>query len=322
MGVMLVATALSGRVGRLIGAGAALALELSGLSLQAKENLSSAAGACDQTTQAAERACTEGARSDFFFALGTCANLKNAQQRQACIRDANSDLSASQSDCQDRQRARQNVCQALGQSPYDPEINPADFVAQIDNPYYPLRPGTTFVYRSDKTSSTSTETVTRETITILGVTCVIVTSTDVGADGQLTGETRDYFAQDVRGNVWYFGEATAEFDHGVPVSTEGSWKAGEDGAKPGIVMPAPLEIGRTYREEFLLGTAEDLARIEALKEPVKVQYGAFDTALKTFEFSTLDPDTEDKYYVREVGQVLGVDRETGEREELVSIRHE
>jgi hypothetical protein len=32
---------------------------------------------------------------------------------------------------------------------YNPIINSADFVAKVDNPYFPLKPGTTFIYQGE-----------------------------------------------------------------------------------------------------------------------------------------------------------------------------
>ena len=163
--------------------------------------------------------------------------------------------------------------------------------------------------------------VTRRTKKIAGVTCVVVH--DVGhVDGRLEEDTFDYYAQDRAGNVWYFGEDTAQYANGVVVGVEGAWTTGVDGAKPGIVMPAVPRIGTTYRQEFLLGTAEDAAEARSLTDPVRVPYGSFGKSLRTREFSPLEPDAvEAKYYVKGVGQVLTVDLTNGEREELVRIIH-
>lgn len=163
-------------------------------------------------------------------------------------------------------------------------------------------------------------TVTHRTVTILGVRCVVVRDTAV-EDGEVQEDTEDYYAQDRAGNVWYFGEATAAFEGGVPVSNAGAWIAGVAGAKPGIIMPAMPRPGLTYRQEFALGAAEDVGRVEALGQGVRVPFGRFSNALQTFEFTPLEPEVkENKFYVPGVGQVLAVDLETGAREELVSIK--
>ncbi|MDX6668131.1 MAG: hypothetical protein QOK04_1511, partial [Solirubrobacteraceae bacterium] len=104
-------------------------------------------------------------------------------------------------------------------------IHPGDFSARVDNPYFPLRPGTTFRYRGVKDDKPSTEifTVTRATKRIMGVPCVVVHD-DLFLSGKLGEQTVDWYTQDTRGNVWYFGEATRELDvKGRTTSTEGSW---------------------------------------------------------------------------------------------------
>jgi hypothetical protein len=101
----------------------------------------------------------------------------------------------------------------------------------IDNPYFPLQPGTTFVYegRTEKGNEHNEVYVSSETRAILGVTCVVVSDT-VTVDGNLEEATLDWYAQDRQGAVWYFGEDSREFENGAVVSTAGSWEAGVDGA--------------------------------------------------------------------------------------------
>src|SRR5689334_22566742 len=119
-------------------------------------------------------------------------------------------------------------------------FDPNNFVSKIDNPYFPLKPGTTFIYRgeTDGTPTRDVMTVTHQTKEILGVTTTVVHDR-VYEDGVLTEDTFDWYAQDEDGNVWYFGEDTKELDeNGNVTSTEGSWEAGVNGAEPGIVMLA------------------------------------------------------------------------------------
>ena len=275
------------------------------------------AGACDRTTAAAAQACAKGAVADYDVAQGACANFNDAGARDRCLRQAATDFRDATDLCGEQRQARAGVCRALGQAPYDPTIRPAEFTTNITNPYFPLRPGRTFVYRAPH--SVVTVRVTNQTIKIQGVTCRVVRDTNL-VDGKVAEDTFDYYAQDRQGNVWYFGESTAEFEHGIPVSVEGSFKAGIDNAKAGIIMLANPRPGTTYRQEFSLTVAEDLARVEALGVRVKVPYGSFDNALRTFEFTPLEPDAKErKFYVPGVGQVLTIDLETGEREELVRV---
>src|SRR5262245_41263074 len=137
-----------------------------------------------------------------------------------------------------------------------PAFDPANFVSGIDNPYMPLQPGTTFVYKTEATGELVTFVVTEQTKVIAGVTCVVVHDTST-VDGELAEDTFDYFAQDKAGNVWYFGEDTKEYEDGKVVSTEGTWHAGVDGASPGIVMEANPQVGDAYNQENAPGVAED-----------------------------------------------------------------
>jgi hypothetical protein len=135
------------------------------------------------------------------------------------------------------------------EGPYAVTIDPDDFVEGVDNPYFPLVPGTTLVYEGETGEGLERidDTVTHETKVVMGVTCITVHN-QARLDGELIEETYDWYAQDVEGNVWYFGEDTTEFEDGVPVSTAGSWEAGVDGALPGIIMPVDPQVGDSYRQ--------------------------------------------------------------------------
>jgi hypothetical protein len=146
--------------------------------------------------------------------------------------------------------------------------------------------------------------VTHRTKQILGVTNTVVED-KLYLDGKLGETTLDWYSQDRQGNVWYFGEDTKELDrHGKVTSTEGSWQAGVNGARPGILMPAGPSVGASYRQEYYKGHAEDHFRILDLSAPVTVPYRAFGNALLTKEWTPLEPGGFDrKYYVRGIGQV-------------------
>ena len=211
----------------------------------------------------------------------------------------------------------------VGDETYDPVINPADFVTQIDNQYLPMTPGTTFVYdgESEDGKERIEVEVTHETKEILGVTCIVVRDR-VWIDGELVEDTFDWFVQDKDGNVWYLGEDSKEYEGGKVVSTEGSWEAGVDGAKPGIIMKGNPQVGDAYRQEYYEDEAEDMAEVLSLDESVSVPYGTFDNCLKTQEWTPLEPDVvENKYYAPGVGVVMEVAVEGGsERVELVEVR--
>src|SRR4051812_20762391 len=142
-------------------------------------------------------------------------------------------------------------------------LDPAELTRQIDNPYWPMKPGSRWVFReTDAEGSVSRVVVTvlDETKRIMGAQARVVHDR-VTQDGELAEDTFDWYAQDADGNLWYLGEDTTEYENGKPKTKEGSWQAGVDGALPGIIMPANPEVGMTYREEYYKGHAENTAEI-------------------------------------------------------------
>jgi hypothetical protein len=181
---------------------------------------------------------------------------------------------------------------------YAVKIDPADFGAGVDHPFLPLTPGTTFTFDG---AEKVVVTVTDDAKVILGVPVTVVRD-QVLVDGALAEDTFDWYAQDRDGNVWYFGEQTAEYENGKVTSTKGSWEGGVDGAQPGIVMLADPRIGDSYRQEYLAGEAEDLAKVTGIDGSISVPYGAYEQVLITEEWTPLEPDVrERKTYARGVG---------------------
>jgi hypothetical protein len=279
---------------------------------------------CHQTAQAALTSCRAAAESDYWVGLGKCDNLSHPAARQSCRNQAQADLNDARQSCDQQDDVRLDACLRLGPAPYDPVIDPSNFVARVDNPYFPLTPGTTFVYEGQTQQGFEHDefAVTHHTRTILGVRCVEVHDT-VTTDGQLTEDTLDWFAQDRDGNVWYFGENTHELEDGLITTIEGTFMAGVNGDKPGIIMKAHPAIGDFYRQEFSLNNAEDFAETVGLTQTVHVPVGTFHNCLKSKETTPLEPDLlEYKFYAPGVGNVLTVDARTGDRGELVRIRQQ
>jgi hypothetical protein len=192
------------------------------------------------------------------------------------------------------------------------------YTAQVDNPWFPLKPGTKYVYEGSKDGQPGRDVmmVTNRTIAIAGALCRVVDDR-LYLRGRLAERTSDWYTQDRKGNVWYFGERTAELDaHGRVTSTEGSWQAGIDGARAGVVMPARPRLGASFLEEYWKGHAEDHAQIAGLfGTPTR-------TAVLTKEWTPLEPGVIDhKLYVRGVGEVLEETVQGGrEHFALVSVR--
>ena len=194
--------------------------------------------------------------------------------------------------------------QSAPSCPKPPKL-PGEFVGQVTNSYFPLQPGTTLTYKGkvDGKSATDVFTVTDETKEILGVTTTVVHD-QVFVKGELVEDTLDWYAQDAAGNVWYFGEDTKELEDGVVVSTEGSWEAGVDKASPGIFMPAQPVVGQVFKQEDAKDVAEDCSKIVDLNASVRTPFVSSNEALKTDEYSLLEPDVLDnKYYVKDIGLV-------------------
>ena len=190
----------------------------------------------------------------------------------------------------------------------------------VDNPYFPLPVGRQWVYREG--DQRVEVTVTDRTKLIANGVVARVVRDEVTRKGVPVEITDDYYAQDARGTVWYLGEDTTEYEHGRPVSKEGSFEAGVDGARAGIIMPAKPKVGMRYRQEYYRGHAEDKAKIVSLNERVKVPLRRYRHTLMTLETNPLEPDVlEAKFYARGVGVVLavGLSGDT-DREALIRLR--
>ena len=199
---------------------------------------------------------------------------------------------------------------------YTPSIDPADFVATIDNRYFPLKPGTGFHYKGVAEDGTTPQTddmvVTSQTKKVLGVSCTVVRDT-VRSRGRLIERTYDWYAQDKAGNVWYMGEDAREVQHGRLVRVSDSWQGGVKGAQPGIIMPGSPKPGDEYRQEYYPRYALDQARVLGGGGRVRVPDGSFKTTLLTEETSPIDPARERKYYVAGLGDI---------KEQTVAGNHE
>jgi hypothetical protein len=291
------------------------------------------AGPCTDTATAASSACCAEAVGAFQIARGVCINLSDGAQRSECFDEARSERREARSLCREQRDARLDLCEVLGEDRYDPEFDPADFVDPLEiggavepNPYFPLIPGTRWVYEGG--DETVTVSVTEKTKLIEGVTCLVVNDL-VEEDGAPVEDTDDWYAQDLDGNVWYCGEIARNFEvfegdnpeEAELVDIEGSWKAGRDGAQPGIVMLASPQAGDVYRQEVALGEAEDAARVISTTGSASVPAASCDSdCVLTRDFTPLEPDArERKFYAPGVGLIVERDLVSGDRVELVEF---
>jgi len=191
-------------------------------------------------------------------------------------------------------------------------LDPADFTTKIDNPYWPMKPGSEWVYsETDATGAQQSVvvTVTNETKTIAnGIEARVIRDT-VTEDGAPVELTEDWYAQDDDGNVWYLGEYVSNYENGEVVNHDGSFEAGIDGAQPGIAMPANPEPGMAYRQEYYEGVAEDKAAVITVgEERVEVPFGYFEKdILMTRDLVPLEPKVQElKFYAPNVGPLLSM----------------
>jgi hypothetical protein len=238
----------------------------------------------------------------------------------AALASCGSDAPATQQPGEAADTARSTT---LPQSDEPVDLDPAEFTAEVTNRWFPLEPGTRWTYRETTEDGEEVRVVVTATAATHeianGVTARTVRDT-VTLDGDIIEDTLDWYAQDAKGTVWYLGEDTAEFENGEVSTREGSFEAGVDGAQAGVIMPASPDVGMTYRQEYYEGEAEDNGEILALGQQASVPAGDYHDLVKTADTTPLEPDVlEHKYYARGVGLVLTIDKESGGREELLSV---
>ena len=214
--------------------------------------------------------------------------------------------------------------------PYPLVVDPADFTDAngnpnaIDNPYFPLVPGTTFTYDGVKDGAPLHDvmTVTGDTRSIMGVTVTVVRDTNT-SEGVLLEDTFDWYAQDDAGNVWYFGEDTTEFNpDGTVDTTFGSWEAGQGPNLPGILIQNRPRSGHTYRQEYAPGVAIDMATPLSRTRHITVPAGTYHRVAMTKEFSCIEKGVDHKFYAPGTGLVAEVALSNGrEWIKLVSVTH-
>jgi len=204
------------------------------------------------------------------------------------------------------------------------ELDPAEFTTRIDNPYWPMAPGSRWTY-GERDGEGGLQrvvvSVTQRTKRIANGVEARVVHDVVSEGGEPVEVTDDWYAQDAAGNIWYLGERTAEYANGKVVTRAGSWEAGVDGAQPGIIMPADPRPGLAYRQEYYAGEAEDRAKVLSVNEQAEAPFGHFTGVLLTKDLTPLEPRVlEYKLYAPDVGPVLTLDASGASgREELISF---
>ncbi len=300
---------------------------------------------CAASSSAMRRACGFDVLDDFFEGLAICVDTSDQASADDCVAELELEREETTEECEDVFDARVELCETLDDEIHAPDFGEdfaGNFVDPLEigttvtpNTYLPLVVGNRWVYEStfldedgEAVTETTTIVVTERTKLIEGITCVVVNDV-VEEDGAVIEDTDDWFAQDLAGNVWYCGEIAQDFETfegDAPEELElvdigGSWKAGREGAKPGILVPAEPEVGDVHRNEVALGEAEDVIEVVSLAGTETVPAAACaGTCLVVREFTPLEPDVEEEtYYAPGVGVILEIDLETGDRAELVEF---
>ncbi|NIP73734.1 MAG: hypothetical protein GWO16_12210 [Gammaproteobacteria bacterium] len=314
---------------------------------------------CTQTAGLVLKACGSEAADNFLIATANCINLGDRDERRSCGEEAQEERSDARELCQEQFDARLEICDLLGEGAYDPDFEPDHFDLG-GNRYFPLAVGNVWVYEStyeDEDGEEITETITvrvleneespgtHATKEIDGVTCLVVNDL-VAEDGEVIENTDDWYAHNVfTGDIWYCGELSREFETfeadqpPLPelVSIDGSFKAGRDGDRPGILVRAAPQVAEAYRQEFSLGNAEDVAQVLSTTyvfggetdDPESLDYrvpqelanrfcSAKSPCLVTMDLTALEPDVrERKYWAQDIGVFLEVNLTDDETVELI-----
>ncbi|HNP37154.1 MAG TPA: hypothetical protein PKK10_14995 [Woeseiaceae bacterium] len=293
-------------------------------------------GACTRTSNMMRLACKAESRDDFWVQKARCQNESEWAERRECIDDAKDELVEVLDFCHEQFDAREEVCDAVGQAPYDPEFEPEDFETSLDaltapNPYYPMAVGNVWTYDGDEEIMVE---VLDETKLIDDIVCFVVRDV-VSEDGRLVEDTDDWFAiARADGAIWYCGEEVKDFEYfegdepSLPelVAIDGSFKVERDGDRAGIVFPGYPAVGETMRAEFSLGNAEDIVEVistnyaygqdEELDELVPQELAELlcnNNCVVVAEYTPIEPGVyERKYYAPGIGFFTGTNPEEGE----------
>jgi hypothetical protein len=299
---------------------------------------------CSRTAQTLRTACGFDVMDDLWLSKAQCINVSDPDEREACNKETRVTRKEAHEECKEQYHARLELCDAVGESRYDPDFSPERFVdpRQIGttisaNPYFPLIEGHKWVYAStftdedgEEITETITVVVTDRTKLIEGVSCRVVNDLVLVDDGDgpvPLEDTDDWYAQDIEGRVWYCGEEVKDFetfDGDDPMEPEliaidGSFKVGRDRANPGIIMLNAPQVGDVYRQEAAFGDAEDFAEVTSLNATESVPAASCNgDCLVIQEGNLLEPGASaDKYYAPGIGAILEV--EDGVRVELIEF---
>ena len=192
----------------------------------------------------------------------------------------------------------------------DFNLEQCSFANRGENPYFKLRPGYTIILagQSDGEHVRLRIRVLDETEHVNGTTTRVVEERE-WADGELVEVSRNFFAIcGPHNSVIYFGEDVDNYENGRIINHNGSWRAGVNGARPGLMVPGLPLLGARYYQEIAPGVALDRAEIVEVSAVQRTPLRTFRDALVTEESTPLEPGVrETKAYAPGVGQIRDAD---------------
>ena len=300
-------------------------------------------GFCTASADALLQGCYAHFIGDRYVRKAVCFNVADSEEREECLADREEQRQEDKELCNEQHLARIRACRVLGEARYDPEFEPELFddprSPTKPNPFFPLTVGNKWEYRGGDELNTI-EVLNETKLLEGGVRCIVV-SDRVEVGGFAIELTNDWYATAKDGTTWYCGEETAEFetfagDEPVKeerVSIDGSFKAGRDGDKPGIIFLAQPKVGDVYLEEFSLANAEDVSEVltttykfgqdaeldELVPQALADQLCGAGDCVVTKAFSLLEPGVfERKYWANGIGVFLETNPEEGEVVQLTN----
>jgi hypothetical protein len=311
-----------------------------------EEDRDEARGACSRSSNALFSACRVGVTEQGFATRAVCVNLADAEDREACLGEIEEAREEGLTECRAQRDARRALCGKIGEAPYEPDMDPALFQDPRNpsqpNRYFPLAVGNRWVFEGDG-EHIEIE-VLDKTKRISGVDCIVLNDR-VSVDGVVVEDTDDWVGLRTDGTAEYCGELSRDYEQFAGddpeepelVAIDGTFKAGVDGAKSGTLMLGTPVVGRTYRQEWFAGEAEDVGTVLS----TTYRYGqnaTLDTAVPRAlaelmcangdcvviaDTSTLSPGAyEHKFFAPGVGIFLEVNPERGEFVPLIACSHD
>lgn len=305
-----------------------------------------AGGACSQSANALFAACHADIVTERFAGRAICLNVADPVLREDCFDELEEARAESAEECGAQLGARLALCDAIGEAPYEPDMDPALFQdprnPATPNPWFPLGVGNRWVF--DEGDERIEIEVRDETKRIAGVDCIVVNDRAF-EDDVLVEDTDDWFGLRTDGGVEYCGELARDYevfegdDPEAPqlVSIDGSFKAGVDGAKSGTLFLGAPVVGAVYRQEWSAGNAEDVGTVlsttyrygenpfldQAVPQALAELFCADGDCVVVADTSTLEPDAyEHKYFARGVGLFLETEPESGGFVPLIECSHD